>query len=77
VVPPYYDSLLGKLIVSGKTREEALVRARYALNSFVIEGVSTTIPFLSEIVESDAFQSGNVDTSFVERFMLERGVGSR
>ena len=73
-VPPYYDSLLGKLIVSAKTREEALVRARYALNSFVIEGVATTIPFLSEIVESEGFQSGDVDTSFVDRFMLERGA---
>jgi len=71
-VPPYYDSLLGKLIVSGKTREEALVRARYALNSFVIEGVATTLPFLAEIVESPDFQTGNVDTRFVERFMEER-----
>jgi acetyl-CoA carboxylase, biotin carboxylase subunit len=71
-VPPYYDSLLGKLIVSGKTREEALVRARYALNSFVIEGVATTLPFLAEIVESPDFQAGKVDTRFVERFMEER-----
>jgi acetyl-CoA carboxylase, biotin carboxylase subunit len=47
-IPPHYDSLMGKLIVSGKTREEALVRARYALNSFVIEGVHTTVPFLAE-----------------------------
>jgi acetyl-CoA carboxylase biotin carboxylase subunit len=68
-VPPYYDSLLGKLIVSGKTREEALVRARYALNSFVIEGVATTLPFLARILEDPDFQSGNVDTRFVERFM--------
>jgi len=72
-VPPYYDSLLGKLIVSGKTREEALVRARYALNSFVIEGVATTLPFLAEILEHPDFQSGNVDTRFVERFMAARG----
>ncbi len=71
-VPPYYDSLLGKLIVSGKTREEALVRARYALNSFVIEGVATTLPFLAEIVEHPDFQSGDVDTRFVERFMASR-----
>jgi acetyl-CoA carboxylase biotin carboxylase subunit len=70
-VPPYYDSLLGKLIVSGKTREEALVRARYALNSFVIEGVETTLPFLAQIVEDPSFQSGDVDTGFVERFMKE------
>ncbi len=72
-VPPYYDSLLGKLIVSGKTREEALVRARYALNSFVIEGVSTTLPFLARIIEHPDFQSGNVDTRFVERFMEGKG----
>ena len=71
-VPPFYDSLLGKLIVSGKTREEALVRARYALNSFVIEGVATTLPFLAEIVEHPDFQSGDVDTRFVERFMASR-----
>jgi acetyl-CoA carboxylase, biotin carboxylase subunit len=71
-VPPYYDSLLGKLIVSGKTREEALVRSRYALNSFVIEGVSTTLPFLAEILEDPDFQSGNVDTRWVERFMERR-----
>jgi acetyl-CoA carboxylase, biotin carboxylase subunit len=70
-VPPFYDSLLGKLIVSGKTREEALVRARYALNSFVIEGVETTLPFLAQIVEDASFRSGDVDTGFVERFMKE------
>jgi acetyl-CoA carboxylase, biotin carboxylase subunit len=79
-VPPYYDSLLGKLIVSGKTREEALIRARYALNSFVIEGVSTTLPFLARIVEDPDFQAGTIDTRFVERFMerersLERKGG--
>jgi acetyl-CoA carboxylase, biotin carboxylase subunit len=71
-VPPYYDSLLAKLIVSGKTREEALVRARYALGSFVIEGVHTTIPFLSEIVNDERFQKGDVDTRFVEEFMARR-----
>ncbi len=71
-IPPNYDSLLGKLIVSGKTREEALIRARYALNSFVIEGVHTTVPFLAEIVQDPAFQRGDVDTHFVERFMAER-----
>ncbi len=72
-VPPYYDSLLGKLIVSGKSRKEALVRARYALNSFVIEGVATTLPFLAQIVEDPDFQAGDVDTRFVERFMEKHG----
>jgi len=73
-IPPYYDSLLGKLIVSGKTREEALIRARYALNSFVIEGVHTTLPFLAEVVEHPDFQKGDVDTHFVERFLAERAA---
>ncbi len=71
-VPPYYDSLLAKLIVSGKTREEALVRAEYALGSFVIEGVSTTIEFLSELVREESFQVGQIDTHFVERFLAGR-----
>ncbi len=68
-VPPYYDSLLAKLIVSGKDREEVLERSRYALNSFVIEGIPTTIPFLSELIEDPAFRRGDVDTRFVEGFM--------
>jgi acetyl-CoA carboxylase biotin carboxylase subunit len=71
-VPPYYDSLIAKLIVSGKTRDEALVRARYALGSFVIEGVSTTIRFLSELVRDEAFQRGDIDTHFVDRFLSAR-----
>jgi len=71
-VPPYYDSLLAKLIISGQSREESLVRARYALGSFVIEGVSTTIPFLSELVEDDAFRAGELDTHLVERFLATR-----
>jgi acetyl-CoA carboxylase biotin carboxylase subunit len=68
-VPPFYDSLLGKLIILGNTREEAIVRARHSLDSFVIEGVPTTIPFLSRITRDPHFVSGKVDTGFVERFM--------
>ena len=71
-VPPYYDSLIAKLIITGASREEALVRARYALGSFVIEGVSTTIPFLSDLVEDAAFQAGDLDTHLVERFLAGR-----
>ncbi|MGD2068641.1 MAG: acetyl-CoA carboxylase biotin carboxylase subunit, partial [Gemmatimonadota bacterium] len=74
-VPPHYDSLLGKLIVSGNTREEAIVRARNALGSFVIEGVSTTIPFLQEVARDEHFVRGDVDTGFIERFMSERQGG--
>jgi len=73
-VPPHYDSLLAKLIVFGNTRDEALARARNALGSFVIEGVHTTIPFLSEVVRDERFMKGQVDTSFLERFMAERTI---
>jgi len=72
MVPPNYDSLLAKLIVSGNTREEAIVRARIALDSFVIEGVQTTIPFLAEVCRDPQFARGEVDTSFIERFMADR-----
>lgn len=75
-VPPYYDSLLAKLIVSGNTRDEAIVRARNALDSFVIEGVKTTIPFLVELTRDEHFVSGDIDTHFVDRFMAERGATS-
>ena len=71
-VPPNYDSLLAKLIVSGNSREEALVRARIALESFVIEGVSTTIPFLAQVTHDERFIRGEVDTHFLDRFMEER-----
>ena len=75
-VPPHYDSLLAKLIVFGNDRAEALSRARNALGSFVIEGVHTTIPFLSEVVRDERFIKGDVDTSFLERFMAERVVAA-
>ncbi|MDE0393683.1 MAG: acetyl-CoA carboxylase biotin carboxylase subunit [Gammaproteobacteria bacterium] len=68
-VPPYYDSLLAKLIVSGSNREEALVRAEHALGSFVVEGVSTTIGFLGELIHDPDFRRGAVDTHLVERFL--------
>ena len=71
-VPAYYDSLLAKLIVSGKDREETIVRARHALESFVIEGISTTIQFLGDITRDEEFVAGGVDTGFVDRFLGER-----
>lgn len=71
-VPPFYDSLLAKLIVWGNTREEALVRGRNALGSFVIEGVHTTIPFLSEITRDPHFIEGKIDTAFIEGFQTRR-----
>ncbi len=66
-VPPYYDSLLAKVIVHGNTREEALARMRQALDSFIIEGVTTTIPFLGRVMRHPDFIEGKVDTKFLER----------
>ena len=70
-VPPYYDSLIAKLIVSANTREETIIRARHVLNQFIIEGIPTTIPFLRRIVADEAFVRGDVDTGFVARMMAE------
>ena len=66
-VPPYYDSLLAKVIVHGRDRSEALVRMGQALDSFILEGVTTTIPFLSRLIHHPDFVSGRVDTRFLER----------
>jgi acetyl-CoA carboxylase biotin carboxylase subunit len=66
-VPPYYDSLLAKVIVHGNTRAEALARMRQALDSFIIEGVTTTIPFLGRVMRHPDFIAGKVDTKFLER----------
>ncbi len=71
-VPPFYDSLLGKLIVHASTREEAIMRMRHSLASFVVEGVHTTIPFLQDVMEHPGFVAGEVDTKFLERMMAER-----
>ena len=66
-VPPYYDSLLAKVIVHGNDRAEALARMGQALDSFIIEGVTTTIPFLARIIRHPEFAAGRVDTKFLER----------
>jgi acetyl-CoA carboxylase, biotin carboxylase subunit len=74
MVPPYYDSLIGKLIVHGATRDEALIRMRIALESFIIEGVHTTIPFLLDLLHDEDVVAGRMDTKMVERKMSERPV---
>ncbi len=67
-VPPYYDSLIAKLIVRARNRDEAIARARLALEMFVIEGVQTTIPFLKQVLDHNDFRSGDIDTHFLDRF---------
>jgi acetyl-CoA carboxylase biotin carboxylase subunit len=66
-VPPYYDSLLAKLIVQGRDRSEAIRRMQVALEGFILEGVTTTIPFLGRVMRNPRFQAGQVDTKFLER----------
>lgn len=68
-VPPYYDSLLAKLIVWGETRAEAVARARRALDEFIVVGIPTTIEFHQKVVENEAYIAGDVYTDFVERHM--------
>ncbi len=66
-VPPYYDSLLAKVIVHGNERAEALSRMGQALDSFILEGVTTTIPFLARVIRHPDFVAGKVDTKFLDR----------
>jgi acetyl-CoA carboxylase biotin carboxylase subunit len=69
-IPPYYDSLLAKLIVHAPTRSEATMKMKQALEEFVIEGVHTTIPFQKKVMMNEDFLSGKYDTGFIERFAL-------
>jgi len=68
VIPPHYDSLIAKLIVSGRDREEAISRARRALDLFVIEGIKTSIPMHRRILDDPDFREGRLSTRFMERF---------
>jgi len=66
-VPPYYDSMIAKVICQGNDRHEALRRMELALESFIIEGVTTTMPFLARVMRNPKFRAGEVDTKFLER----------
>jgi acetyl-CoA carboxylase biotin carboxylase subunit len=68
-VPPYYDSLIAKLLVHGKDREEAIVRGRRALQMLRIEGIKTTVPLHLRILDNEEFNTGRVDTHFMERLL--------
>jgi acetyl-CoA carboxylase biotin carboxylase subunit len=73
VVPPYYDSLIAKLICHGKDREEAMNKMQRALSQFVVQGIHTTIPLHQKIFADADFRSGKFDTKFMERFLERRG----
>lgn len=69
-IPPYYDSMIAKVITYGKTREEAIARMKRALNEFVIEGVHTTIPFHLQLLNHKKFVDGDFNTKFLEMYDL-------
>jgi len=70
-IPPYYDSMIGKVIVYGDTREEAIARMKRTLEEFYIDGVKTTVPFHLSLIGNDKFKKGEFDTGFVERMGVQ------
>ena len=75
-IPPYYDSMIGKLIVHATSREECLNRLRRALNEFVVEGIETTLPLFRELVENPDIQRGAYDIHWLEHFLAEGEPGA-
>ncbi len=73
-IPPYYDSLVGKLIVHGRTRTEALMRLRRALDEFIVDGIDTTIPLFRTLVRNADIQNGIYDIHWLEKFLATGGL---
>jgi acetyl-CoA carboxylase biotin carboxylase subunit len=71
VIPPYYDSMIGKLITVAQTREEAIDTMHRALSEYIIEGVKTTIPFHLQLMKNEAFRKGDFNTKFMESFKMK------
>ncbi|MBC7422680.1 MAG: acetyl-CoA carboxylase biotin carboxylase subunit [Ferruginibacter sp.] len=71
VIPPYYDSMIGKLITVAQTREEAIDTMHRALSEYIIEGVKTTIPFHMQLMKNEDFRKGNFTTKFLESFKMK------
>jgi acetyl-CoA carboxylase biotin carboxylase subunit len=71
VIPPYYDSMIGKLITMAQTREEAIATMHRALSEYIIEGIKTTIPFHLQLMKNEDFRKGNFTTKFLETFKME------
>ena len=75
VVPPYYDSMIAKLIVHARTRDLAIARMRRALEAMVVEGIKTTIPLHLKIMNDEKFQNGDFSTKFMEEFAAAASGG--
>ncbi|MBL9011247.1 MAG: acetyl-CoA carboxylase biotin carboxylase subunit, partial [Alphaproteobacteria bacterium] len=74
-IPPYYDSLIGKLIVHGRNRTECLMRLRRSLDEFVVDGVDTTIPLFQRLMLEPDFQNGDYHIHWLEEFLARTGAG--
>ena len=68
IIPPHYDSMIAKLIVTANSRESAIIRMKRALQEFIVEGVKTTIPFHIRLMDDENFKKGNFTTKFLENF---------
>ncbi len=77
VVPPYYDSLIAKLIVHAGNREDAIAKMERALSQFVVQGIHTSVPLHQEIFQDAAFRAGEFDTGFMERFLTARAEAEK
>jgi acetyl-CoA carboxylase biotin carboxylase subunit len=73
VIPPYYDSLIAKLICHGRDRAEAVARMERALEMFVVQGIHTSVPLHQEIMRDEEFRNSQIDTHFIQRFLERRG----
>ena len=73
-MPPFYDSMIAKVIVHARTRELAIARMRRALDAMVVEGIKTTIPLHRKIMDNADFQAGNFSTRFMEDFLDKNKV---
>lgn len=73
IIPPYYDSMVGKLITVAQTREEAIAKMHRALSEYVIEGIKTTIPFHLKLMENEDFKKGKYSTKFLENWNFKEG----
>ena len=70
-IPPYYDSMIAKLICKAPTREDCIKKMIRALDEFIVEGVNTTIPFHKKLMQDPRFKAGDFHTGFLENFKLE------
>jgi len=71
IIPPYYDSMISKLIVVAQTREEAMKKMERALDEYIIEGIKTTIPFHQQLLQDEDFRKGDFTTKFMETFVIK------